>query len=252
MPSTQSRGKSLFVIAGLLICAGLISFRANVRMVIHSTVPAVRPSSPGAYTVDDRLMEYGEIVRQRLEPDFRRQNVPYPPANLALVVLKQEKSLEVHAAGADGKFRWVRSYPVLAASGHPGPKLREGDLQVPEGLYRIESLNPNSLYHLSLRTNYPNDFDRSQAAREHRENLGGDIMVHGGNVSVGCLATGDQAAEDLFVLAALTGLPNIRLILCPCDFRLRPAPPAAPASPDWLPGLYETVATELQRYPKPG
>ena len=33
-------------------------------------------------------------------------------------------------------------------SGTLGPKLREGDRQVPEGLYGIESLNPNSLFHL--------------------------------------------------------------------------------------------------------
>lgn len=203
------------------------------------------------HTVDDRVREYGKIVRQRLEPDFRRQNVPYPPARLTFIIFKQEKILEVQAAGTNGKFRLIHSYPVMAASGQSGPKLREGDLQVPEGLYRIESLNPNSLFHLSLRVNYPNEFDRAHAAEERRENLGGDIMIHGSDVSVGCLAMGDQAAEDLFVLAALTGIQNIQLVLSPQDFRLRPALPVTPASPGWLRGLYEIIAAELQRYPTP-
>ena len=247
----KPRTRPWIVVAGVLICAGLIYFRSSVRMAVHTTAAVVRGPSPGARTVDDRVREYGETVRRRIEPDFQRQNVPYPPARLTFVILKQEKTLEVQAAGKDGKFRLIRAYPILAASGYAGPKLREGDGQVPEGLYRIESLNPNSLFHLSLRINYPNEFDRAQAATEGRENLGGDIMIHGSSVSVGCLAMGDPAAEDLFVLAALTGVQNIQVVLSPQDFRLRPAFSIAPTSSGWLRGLYETIAAELQRYPKP-
>jgi len=49
------------------------------------------------------------------------------------------------------------------------PKLKEGDQQVPEGIYRIESLNPNSLYHLALRVNYPNQEDRRRAIEDGRK-----------------------------------------------------------------------------------
>ena len=56
-------------------------------------------------------------------------------------------------------------YPVLGASGVLGPKLKEGDRQVPEGVYRVPELNPNSDFHLSLRLDYPNEFDRAQGAR---------------------------------------------------------------------------------------
>lgn len=55
-----------------------------------------------------------------------------------MVGLKQEEQLQVYAAG---RMRFVRAYPIQAASGEAGPKLREGDGQVPEGIYRIESLN---------------------------------------------------------------------------------------------------------------
>ena len=44
-------------------------------------------------------------------------------------------------------------------------------------------------------------------------------MIHGSSVSVGCLAMGDPAIEELFVLAAETGLENIKVILSPVDFR---------------------------------
>ena len=251
MPSIQPRTRPAVLIAGLLICTGLIYFRFNVRMTVQAADSLLQQPSPREHTVEDRLQEYSAVVRQRLEPDFRRQNIPYPPAKLTFIILKQEKTLEVHTAGTDGKFRWIRSYPILAASGQSGPKLREGDLQVPEGLYRIDSLNPNSLFHLSLRINYPNEFDRARAAAEHRTNLGGDIMIHGNDVSIGCLAMGDQTAEDLFVLAALTGLGNIQVILSPQDFRVRSALPTTPASPPWLHGVYEAVLTELRRYPAP-
>ena len=204
--------------------------------------------TPKIWTVAGRVQQYDHIVRRRLVPAFRGAQVPYPPTALVFIVLKAEKTLEVHAAGPDGKFRPVKSYPVLAASGEAGPKLREGDYQVPEGLYRIESLNPNSLYHLSLRINYPNEFDRQHAREENRSDLGGDIMIHGNALSAGCLAMGDPASEDLFVLAALTGYQNIRVIMCPLDLRVHDAPPLSADSPPWLGPLYRSIKEEISRF----
>lgn len=69
--------------------------------------------------------------------------------SLTLVALKEEHLLEVWA-NRDGQVpRRIRRYPFTASSGGPGPKLREGDGQIPEGIYRVEYLNPNSSYHLS-------------------------------------------------------------------------------------------------------
>ncbi len=200
-------------------------------------------------TVQNRLDQFGPQARARLKPYFDAAQVPYPPARLMLVGLKDEKILEVYAAGPNQKVCFVRSYPILAASGVLGPKLREGDQQVPEGIYAIESLNPNSSYHLSLRINYPDAFDREQAAREGRANLGGDIMIHGGAVSVGCLAMGDDAAEDLFVLAADTGLTNITVILSPVDFRKHRSVPEFGAVPAWTASLYQTIQSNLNELP---
>jgi murein L,D-transpeptidase YafK len=138
---------------------------------------------------------------------------------------------------------------VHAASGALGPKLREGDEQVPEGVYRITGLNPNSQYHLSLRVDYPNAADRERARAEGRDDLGGDIMIHGRAVSVGCLAMGDSAAEELFVLAAETGLPKLRVILSPLDFRRRALPRSLVPARPWVPALYDEIRAELAKLP---
>lgn len=201
-----------------------------------------------AATTADRVATYGAAVKGRLEPACKAQGVAYPPASLTLIGLKAEKRLELWAPDASGRPRLIKTYPILAASGGVGPKLREGDGQVPEGLYAIESLNPNSRFHLSLRVDYPNADDRRRGQSEGRTRLGGDIMIHGSNVSIGCLAMGDPAAEELFVLAALTGPANIQVILSPVDFRKQATVTIPAGQPDWVPALHEQIKTALGRY----
>ena len=199
-------------------------------------------------TIEDRVGEFGETVRARLAPKFEAAGVRYPPARVVLVGLKRERVLEVYGAPTDGPIRFICSYPVLAASGHLGPKLREGDRQVPEGIYRIRELNPNSLFHLSLWLDYPNEFDWARAKEDGRAEPGSEIMIHGDARSRGCLAMGDAAAEDLFVLAALTRIENLSVILAPVDFRRQTfAPPRG--APAWTSQLYGAIAAELQTLP---
>lgn len=201
-----------------------------------------------AHTVSQRVEAYGDQVRQRLEPAFIAAQVNYPPSDLTLIGLKGEKRLELWAPDKQGRQRLIKTYPILAASGQPGPKLREGDRQVPEGIYAIESLNPNSRFHLSLRVNYPNAEDRRRAREDGRTQLGGDIMIHGSDASIGCLAMGDPASEELFVLAALTGHAKIRVILSPVDFRRKTDVPLPPGQPTWVPELHAKIRAELAKY----
>jgi len=230
--------KRIHLLLILLMLALLaIPFRGQVRGMVT-----------GRKSVEDRVRQYGKEARARLTPHFAEAGVPYPPARIILVGIKDEKALHLYAAKNDGIPRLIRTYPILAASGSLGPKLREGDGQVPEGVYRIESLNPNSQFHeLSLRVNYPNAFDRKMAAQDGREELGGDIMIHGGDCSVGCLAIGDKPAEELFILAADTGINNISVILSPVDFRKQVNAP--PSSLSWVEELYRNIARELHKLP---
>jgi hypothetical protein len=205
--------------------------------------------APVQETIATRVAAYGAPARARLAPGFVRAGVAYPPRAVTLVGLKRERTLEVYAGASATTQALVASYPILAASGGPGPKLREGDSQVPEGLYGIESLNPNSAFHLSLRVSYPSATDRRRAAADRRTGLGGDIMIHGNAVSIGCLAMGDPAAEELFVLAADTGLPRIAVILAPHDLRRDPRPPVLDPEPAWASALYTDIAAALGRLP---
>ena len=88
------------------------------------------------------------------------------------------------------------------------------------------------------------------AAKDGRKNLGGDIMIHGKNVSSGCLAVGDESAEELFVLAAEVGIGNIMVVIAPTDFR-RNAAVSLPKGPDWVPKLYTEIASAMAPYKAP-
>jgi len=228
------------LLALLALVLSAIHFRDKFGRAVAATMPSVK----GKKSVADRIEQYGPAVRKRLAADFQRIGVAYPPKNITLVGLKQEKLLELWVSDPP---QLLKSYPILGASGTLGPKLKQGDMQVPEGLYRIDSLNPNSLYHLALRVNYPNEYDKSKGRLDGRDDLGCDIMIHGKDCSIGCLAMGDEAAEELFVLAAETGIGNISVILSPVDFRKRKLPAAMPHLPEWTPELYSSIKRELEK-----
>jgi hypothetical protein len=205
--------------------------------------------SRGGYTVQERLEMHAGDVEKRLKPRFDAAGVSYPPAQLAFIAFKDDARMEVYARrSATVPWRRVHRYPILGMSGRLGPKLREGDLQVPEGIYRAEFLNANSRYHLSIRLNYPNGFDRAQAKADGRENPGSDIMIHGTSASIGCLAMGNEAAEDLFILAALVGKEQVEIVVAPTDFRHQPIS-TPEGAPSWLPTLYRQIQRVLKRFP---
>lgn len=234
--------KKLYVflsVLALFVCA--IPFRTQLRRPFVAVIQIMK----GKKTISDRVAQYGEGARERLKPFFVSAGIAYPPQGITLVGLKAERTLEAWVLADDGQWRYLRNYTIVGMSGVLGPKLEEGDRQVPEGLYRLESLNPNSLYHLALRVNYPNVDDRERGKQDGRTDLGSDIMIHGKTCSIGCLAMGDEAAEDLFVLAAETGIEHVSIILSPVDFRIRDLPPQMPPTPAWTTALYDTIKTEL-------
>lgn len=234
----------LFIV--LLLCVCAIPFRGVVRRKAVSIIQTVK----GKTTVAQRLNEYGNAVRKRLSEDFMKAGVTYPLNGIILVGLKQENLLEVWVSNDGKDYKFLKSYPILAASGTLGAKLAEGDMQVPEGIYEVESLNPNSLYHLALRIAYPNSFDQAKAKLDGRTDLGSDIMIHGKNCSIGCLAMGDEAAEDLFVLVAETGINRTLVVLSPVDFRVHEIPAGVKNLPAWSPELYDNIKAELMKLNK--
>ena len=229
----------LLCLTGLLYATGLLPILANY----------LRVRVGGGYTTAERVEMHGADVESRLIPAFAAVNLAYPPGEIAFIAIKQRRELQLYARPSpDTVWTHVRTYPVLGQSGHLGPKLREGDGQVPEGFYRAEFLNPNSLYHVSIRLNYPNATDKAAARAEGRTNLGSDIMIHGSKYSIGCIAIGDAGAEDLFVLAAVVGREHVKVIITPVDFRVSGTKmPATDRA--WVRTLYETLARELKAFP---
>jgi len=181
------------------------------------TVKTIVPV-PAERTVESVVEDLGPSVRARWAPLCHAVGLYYPPPQLALLAFKRERRLEIWGR-QNGPWVPIDAMPVLAASGVPGPKLREGDGQVPEGFYRIVAFNPNSRYHLSLMLDYPNADDLIEGERDGRTDLGGEIFVHGGARSIGCLAVGDYAIESLFVLVADVGIENVQVIIAPRDPR---------------------------------
>lgn len=212
-----------------------------------STSPTFSTHSTEKRTVEEVLSYQESRAESRLVSYFLGAGVHYPPRRLALLGFKSERRLEVWADDGRG-WAHVTDYRVHGASGGPGPKLREGDRQVPEGLYQITYLNPNSCCHLSLKVSYPNAFDLFHAQREGRTSPGGDIFIHGGAGSSGCLAVGNPAVEELFVLVARTGMDNVEVVIAPQDFREEPV--VIPwGAPDWTPELYRQIWSALGRFP---
>jgi len=226
----------------LALTVVLTAFKASLRQVAAPII--------GQKTVAQRLDEFGGAARARLKKSFDNAGMTYPPESVTLVGLKSERVLQVSAKTGTNSALFICSYRILGASGDVGPKLREGDRQVPEGIYSIESLNPNSAFHVSLRIGYPNAFDRARAKEEGRTNLGGDIMIHGDSVSVGCLAMGNEAAEDLFVLAADVGCQNMRVVLAPVDFRTGKTVTRMATLPKWTSSLYAEIQNAMAQLPR--
>jgi hypothetical protein len=205
----------------------------------------------GQRTVADVLRDAGPEADARLAPYMAEAGLSYPLEGVTVLVLKQERRLELWGrATPQASWRHVRDYPILGASGNPGPKLRQGDLQVPEGVYSVVGLNPNSAFHLSMKLNYPNAFDSARAAEEGRTDPGTDIFIHGKQASVGCVAVGDAAIEELFVLAAKVGVENVRVVLAPCDLRRGP-PPNLSRLPSWVDGLYKQIQESMRQLDNP-
>lgn len=128
---------------------------------------------------------------------FQAKALYFPPKQLYLRAFKAERQLEVWA-GINNTYTPIKTYAFTAFSGKLGPKQREGDGQIPEGFYTIDRFNPLSNYFLSMRVDYPNAADRIRNKNEKA--IGGDIYIHGSNVTIGCIPLGDDNIRELYWL----------------------------------------------------
>lgn len=109
----------------------------------------------------------------------------------------------------------VKSYPIRLGRTPLGDKVQEGDGRTPEGVYTISYRNPQSRFHLSLMTSYPDAADKAEAASMGVP-PGGAIAIHGlpndedkarmlriheyVDWTDGCIAVTDHEIEEIFAL----------------------------------------------------
>lgn len=137
---------------------------------------------------------------KQVEKLLKSNKISTSEYDLFLRALKKEQKLEIWAKNTNqNTYILIKTYSFCTFSGVLGPKRRSGDLQIPEGVYRVTTFNPQSSYHLSFKINYPNESDMVFA---DKKNPGNDIYIHGDCVSIGCIPLGDDNIEELYLLAA--------------------------------------------------
>ena len=199
----------------------------------------------GGRTTEQVMKTLGELALLRLIPDIERSKAEYPPKELTFIALKQEQQFEVWGKTWGGTHTLIKTYPFTGFSGSLGPKLKQGDRQIPEGEYPIDGLNPNSSYHLSIKVGYPSEEDQKIAKSEGRSHLGGDIFIHGKAVTIGCIPLGDTAIEEVFALVAKAGIKNSNLLVAPYDFRTKDLEKVEPV---WLMERYQKLHKNLLKF----
>lgn len=202
-----SRGSLLLALLGLGAAAPPVSAQSE-QAAGASVAPdtAVRRGQAGPLPTQTAFaqsqLRYDRVLNARVEARFqvkrlfRERGIHYPAAEIFMRIFKRERQLELWVRASAGEpFALLKTYNICALAGELGPKRRQGDEQVPEGFYYIDHFNPQSEYHLSLHLDYPN---RSDAVFGNGAPLGGDIYIHGGCNSAGCLALTDDGIKEVY------------------------------------------------------
>ncbi len=154
-----------------------------------------------------------------LQKMFAKQGVNYPCKDIYLRTFKSQNEMELWARNdANSEYKLIKTYRICALSGILGPKRTEGDRQVPEGYYFIEDFNPKSDFYLAMLLNYPN---YSDMVCGDKQNPGGDIYIHGGCVTIGCMPMTDDVIQELYIIclnAKLSGETYIPVHILPVRF----------------------------------
>ncbi|TKB96497.1 L,D-transpeptidase family protein [Pedobacter cryotolerans] len=144
--------------------------------------------------VSNAFSEKGKALQKELNKDGFTSNY-----ELFIAAYKAEGKVEIWLkANGQNQFKLFKTYDFCAHSGKLGPKVMEGDLQTPEGFYKINVFNPMSKFHLSLGIDYPNALDEARTGKNRK--IGGEIYIHGDCVTVGCIPLTDDKIKEVYIL----------------------------------------------------
>jgi hypothetical protein len=204
-PRSVVRSASVALLPMLLLHAAATVAHARQGSVAEAGEDMRRTAAAAtapALDFTSNQLRHHRVLQARLQTRFgikrlfRERGIPYPAAEIFIRVFKRERTLElwVRPTNSD-RFSLLKQYMVCALAGELGPKRSQGDGQTPEGFYEIDHFNPSSVYLLSLHLNYPNRSDRMLGGHS---GLGGDIFIHGGCETEGCIAVTDEAIKELY------------------------------------------------------
>jgi len=166
----------------------------SLFFLLSGTPPVTFREKQMNYT---RVREAYSNKEKAVTKTLAEHGISHDSMQIYLQAFKTEKKIEVWAKNiCDSVFTLIKEFPICEISGEIGPKRRSRDLQVPEGFYRINELNPYSKYYLSLRINYPNASDSIRGDHAHLGNL---IYIHGACESSGCIAISDDKIKELYI-----------------------------------------------------
>lgn len=218
-------------LAGLFSALCLVALVAGLVMLWRFEPAPVTPPAPGEPQTSpesgpDSGWQWPRLPDIRL-PDIRLPDfaLPRPPVRPEAPITSPVDRILVEKS-ARRMTVWQKDGPpktfqIALGFAPDGDKSREGDGRTPEGIFRIDRLNRQSKYHLSLGIDYPQKQHR-EAARRAGVSPGGDIMIHGqpnqvpegykvkGDWTAGCIAITNDEVAQIFAHAAIGTEVEIR------------------------------------------
>jgi murein L,D-transpeptidase YafK len=181
--------------------------------ILFETPPSAFREKQLSYT---RVREAYSSKEKTVIKTLSDRSIKRDSLRLYMRAFKTEKKIELWGKNiCDSTYTLIKEISICEISGEIGPKRRSRDLQVPEGFYTINELNPYSKYYLSMKINYPN---ASDSIRGVKGRLGNLIYIHGGCESSGCIAINDDKIKELFIYcieAYNAGQENINITIYP-------------------------------------
>lgn len=182
---------------------GLVEYKEEIEREIAKQREILQ-QNPKDFSADTKLRklnrEYYCLTENRIREDF---NCRY------LVETKFSRGgsvVQIEMQDKNGKWYEFNRLPIDYFSGSPGPKTREGDLQVPESRYKLTNVNPASNYFSAVHINYEGWNARSDLLGNLNTpgRKGGAIKMHGHGGSVGCLDMGNRGAPWVSALVDMS------------------------------------------------
>jgi hypothetical protein len=207
---TLSKALALFFITSVLFaCRSYVPTEKATSLPLPplkqqlASSPAVLTEAPPAEDIPP--------LEPRKPADLKKPSlIPPPPITLSeewlVVVKKGKRKLHLYR-----DCRLVKTFPIDLGENPKGPKLYQGDMRTPEGLYRVIEKKDlgQTKYYLALLLDYPNEQDRARhelAVRKGKipseAGIGGLIEIHGEgrgeDWTQGCVALYNQHMTELF------------------------------------------------------